>query len=138
MGEAISNRRALLTAGGALGALAALGAPVDLMAKVEAAGVGRAGPLTDLIRAYRTGVSAFEADPCTRSLNNELIAQRSRDTWERPFHELKAAAPPARTREEAMDAILLAQEELADEGWSGIVMPLLDAALAYLDGQGGS
>ncbi|MFG1237185.1 hypothetical protein V5F63_08235 [Xanthobacter autotrophicus DSM 597] len=138
MGEAISNRRALLTAGGALGVLAALSAPADLLPKAEVAGIGQAGPLTDLIRAYRAGVSAFEADPCTRSLDNELIAQRSRETWERPFHELKAAAPPARTREEAMDAILLAQEELADEGGSGIVMPLLDAALAYLDGQGGS
>lgn len=135
MGENISNRRALLTAGGALGVLAALAAPADLLPKAEAAGIGQAGPLVDLIRAYRAGVSAFETDPCTRSLDNGLIAQRSRETWERPFHELKAAAPPARTREEAIEAIRLAQDELADEGWSGIVVPLLDSALAYLEGQ---
>ncbi|MFG1345243.1 hypothetical protein V5F59_10145 [Xanthobacter autotrophicus DSM 431] len=130
--DCITSRRDVLTAGCAGAAIAALVVPVVILPKAEAAPVD---PLIDLIKAYRTGLVAFDADPSVRLHDDERTGQRAMETWEGPFLTLEENAPPARTRSAAIEALRLAQDELLREGAIGIVSPLVAAALAYFEGE---
>lgn len=122
------NRRAFLTAGSALGVLAALAAPADLMPKVEAA---TDDPLIGLIATYRAGMLAYDTDENVGTGDADYDARREAETWGPAYAALTEAPPPAVTFAGAVAAVRLVVDEGAET--CDLHIPLLEAALAYLE-----
>ncbi|MBZ9748285.1 hypothetical protein LB516_23930 [Mesorhizobium sp. CO1-1-7] len=117
--------RRLVLAG--LASLPALGA-----ATAASTAIRIKDPLLDSIRAYRAGLAAFNASTPD---DDDAADAYAAITYERPFAALEKWHEPAKTRSSAIEALKLIAEENRAFERSGIVDPLLTAALAYFEVQ---
>lgn len=122
------SRRALLKAGGSLGVLAALAAHADLMPEADAA---EEDPLIGLIATYRAGMVAYNTDANAGIGDDAYDERRAAETWRPAYAVLTEAPPPALTFAGAVAAVRLVVDEGGET--SDIHIPLLEAALAYLE-----
>lgn len=133
MSEPRPTRRAVLKATGTLGILAAA-MPTASLPNVKAA---ERDPLLELICAYRAGMAAYEADPLAGEDDDAYTERCAAETWEPPFWAL-TEPPPATTRAGAIEALRLVHEDLNQNSYSPIMLPLLAAALGYFERDGGT
>ncbi|MER9615581.1 hypothetical protein [Mesorhizobium sp. M0207] len=91
-------------------------------------------PLLDLIERYRAGCDAYQCGS-RGNRDDEALDALADVTYSPPMRDIEEWTRPAVSRQGATAALRLVLTEIGDFPQSGMLPPLLNAALAYLEAE---
>lgn len=91
----------------------------------------KADPLLDLIKSYHAGIKAYADHPHFGNIEAENAFCQQAFQW--AIDEITAWDGPALSAECAVEALKLAKKEASDYDGSAMILPLVSAALGYLE-----